>query len=324
MPTSTISQIALVNIGPLTTTWTAPSACATITNPPYLAQSYQAAAGIPYWTEDCAALLTDDPFNECVPSGTKMNEDWASRKDNPMIDNVVYYHSPGTICPSNWTTVGVAARGDGTSYSLDGIYADPTFTLIESNSRTTHTVTQSGAQPRMQPVVNMFMSALEPRETAVACCPSGYTAKALGYGCFSYVPRGLYTATTGCQMILDNDAYTFVDVTYTYHGRTISGQFPSVTASTMTRHIETETIEPDGSSSFIGIVVTPGVTLVNKAQDTVSGTGASANTATDQAGSTGTPNAAALTKARSSGFSGLVVVVLGISTMAGAALMLPL
>ncbi|KAF4842401.1 hypothetical protein CGCSCA4_v008648 [Colletotrichum siamense] len=260
MPTSMISQVALVNIGPLTTTWTAPSACATITHPPYLAQSYAAAAGIPFWAEDCASL-TDDPFNECVPSATKMNEEWASRKDNPMIDDVVYYHSPGNICPSNWTTVGVAARGNGTSYSLSGIYADPTFTLIQSDSTTTHIVTQSGARPGIQPAANMFMSAIEPLETAVACCPSGFTAKALGLGCFSYIPRELYTATTGCHWILDNDVYTLIDNTYTYHGRTVSGQFPSATASTMTRHIEVETIEPDESSSFIGIAVTAGVTL---------------------------------------------------------------
>ncbi|KAK1850168.1 hypothetical protein CCHR01_07161 [Colletotrichum chrysophilum] len=101
----------------------------------------------------------------------------------------------------------------------------------------------------------MFMSAIEPHETAVACCPSGFTAKALGLGCFSYIPRELYTAT-----ILDNDIYTLIDNTYTYHGRTVSGQFPSATASTMTRHIEVETIESDESSSFIGIAVTAGVT----------------------------------------------------------------
>ncbi|KAF0316026.1 hypothetical protein GQ607_016716 [Colletotrichum asianum] len=279
MPTSMISQVALVNIGPLTTTWTAPSACATITHPPYLAQSYAVAAGIPFWAEDCASL-TDDPFNECVPSATKMNEEWASRKDNPMIDDVVYYHSPGNICPSNWTTVGVAARGDGTSYSLSGIYADPTFTLIQSDSTTTHIVTQSGARPGIQPAANMFMSAIEPHETAVACCPSGFTAKALGLGCFSYIPRELYTATTGCHWILDNDICTLIDNTYTYHGRTVSGQFPSATASTMTRHIEVETIEPDESSSFIGIAVTAGVTLVNRAQNTGSGTGGNAGTAT--------------------------------------------
>ncbi|KAF5488780.1 hypothetical protein CGCF413_v012397 [Colletotrichum fructicola] len=66
----------------------------------------------------------------------------------------------------------------------------------------------------------MFMSAIEPHETAVACCPSGFTAKALGLGCFSYIPRELYTATTGCHWILDNDIYTLIDNTYTYHGRT--------------------------------------------------------------------------------------------------------
>ncbi|EQB57713.1 hypothetical protein CGLO_02113 [Colletotrichum gloeosporioides Cg-14] len=253
-----------------------------------------------------------------------MNEDWASRKDNPLIGNAVYYHSPGTVCPSNWTTVGVAARGDGTSYSLSGIYADPTFTLIQTDSTTTHFVTQSGVEPDIQPAANMFMSAIEPHETAVACCPSGHTARALGLGCFSYIPREWYTATTGCQLIVDNDVYTLIDNTYTYHGRTVTGRFPSIIASTATRHIETETIEPDESSSFIGIVVTPGVTLVNKAQDTGSGTGGGASTAKGQADSTGTPNAAALTKTRGSGLSGLVVMVLGVSTLAGAALMLPL
>ncbi|TDZ74986.1 hypothetical protein CTRI78_v000227 [Colletotrichum trifolii] len=257
MPSSTLSQLQFHNAGPLTTTWTAPTSCATMTSPVGLGWYPYRDTGVLYLSENCDVNQTN--YNDCAPSAAAIEEDWRGKFGDPARRKMVYYHSPGLACPASWTTVGVAARDDVSSYSLSGIFASPTVT--EKDWRT-------DLAPTFEPINNQFVSALEPRETLVVCCPDGYKPISAGGGCFSEVPRELYTATTGCQFIDREDApYTVVTVTYTYYGKPVTGLFQSLTGTADHWDSRVETIEPSQSSEYFGLIQTPAVSLVRKAED---------------------------------------------------------
>ncbi|TDZ19861.1 hypothetical protein Cob_v007015 [Colletotrichum orbiculare MAFF 240422] len=207
--------------------------------------------GVLYLSESCDVNQTN--YNDCAPSAAAIEEDWRGKFGDPARRKVVYYHSPGLACPASWTTVGVAARDDVSSYSLSGIFASPTVT--EKGWRT-------DLAPTFEPINNQFVSALEPRETLVVCCPDGYKPISAGGGCFSEVSRELYTATTGCQFIDREDApYTVVTVTYTYYGKPVTGLFQSLTGTADHWDSRVETIEPSQSSEYFGLIQTPAVSL---------------------------------------------------------------
>lgn len=170
MPTVTsVSGWELHNLGPLTTTFTAPSPCATarasdIKLGREVTWSYP---GWPEWYRDC------DPrtLGECLPSGSVIDEDQSSRRsalDNP--GQQVYYHSPGTACPSGWTTAGYVVKdNDGTLTATWGPQRvitpgleDPRWATLTSVE--TVLVTRDLLQ-------NVYQNALGPGETGIACCP---------------------------------------------------------------------------------------------------------------------------------------------------------
>ena len=125
MPSVTsLSQFTLQNLGPLTTTFTAPSSCATLQPAVALARTQQ--PSVPYWLEDCDEL--DDTLEDCRPSG-KAYFDLVDRDgdDATAPVKVIPYFSPGLICPESWTTAGVAVKdADGSVISTSGLYALPT------------------------------------------------------------------------------------------------------------------------------------------------------------------------------------------------------
>lgn len=161
MPTATsVSAFTLINNGPLTTTFTAPASCAT----EY--RTMAAVAGTPSylrWPVECEWL----PPADCNPYGSAVRSIISSVQgsDNPVAGKVIEYHSPGLVCPSGWVTVGAAARPNPTSTSVSGV-----FVMSEL-------VPTGGGSPRIvqQPYLDVLLDALDPGETAVACCPRSPT-----------------------------------------------------------------------------------------------------------------------------------------------------
>ncbi|KZL65150.1 LPxTG-domain-containing protein [Colletotrichum tofieldiae] len=224
MPTPTISGTTIINLGPLTA-WTAPESCDTITPSPALALSR--VKGVPYFSMTCNI---DGPvLNDCFPSASAFNSINHARKDTQERFNYQIYYSPAYECPSGWDTVGYGVRDETSSHSLSGIFADPTITVTAHEIRRTGAVstivsTISQVMPIFEPHHNLFMSAMEPSETVIMCCPTGYSVAAQGH-CYSSIPRESYTATTGCQLRYANEdvELEMVDKTFTYHGRLVTG-----------------------------------------------------------------------------------------------------
>lgn len=158
MPTATsLSAFALTNLGPLTTTFTAPASCSTAYQTLLAPVDYP--AFFIQWAADCNYL----PPADCHPYGDVFNSMGSSaRGGNPTANNYIPYQSPGLFCPSNWATVGAATKLNPSSSSTSGVFdvwgATPTNTIKHPRSF-------------FQPGLDVFLSALDPGETAIACCP---------------------------------------------------------------------------------------------------------------------------------------------------------
>jgi hypothetical protein len=72
---------------------------------------------------------------------------------------VLPFYSPGLICPAGWTTAGAAAKLGPSSSSVSGAFT-PTNNAIPT-----------GIDGFFEPMLDVFVAALDPGETAVVCCP---------------------------------------------------------------------------------------------------------------------------------------------------------
>lgn len=204
MPSITsISHFTLTNLGPLTTTWTAPQSCATKTNIVYLAQTLAPANA--WYSPDCLI----HPPGDCYPGGASQIDDIYKAFESVIVAGPIPYYSPGLHCPDTWTTAGIAVKdGNGTLVSSSGLFAPtaihgisikpgPSITYTDTyvppqqTVTTTRTVNSSLTQvittthspsieletitttfaPSSNPAWNIFMEAMAPSETAVVCCP---------------------------------------------------------------------------------------------------------------------------------------------------------
>ena len=156
MPSATrVSQFALTNFGPLTSTFTADAICATNTGILQLASKESPNAII--FNTDCKLATV----GTCFPSGSALDAR-ASTVFDDAGDNFIGYFSPGIACPSGWNTVGVAAKGGDGKMSTTGIFARP--------KGLDATPSPSGV-PLFNPPMNAFTAALDAGETAAVCCP---------------------------------------------------------------------------------------------------------------------------------------------------------
>jgi hypothetical protein len=180
---TSLSHYTFTNVGPLTTTWTAPQSCVT------QADVYLAATEIPdepYLGSKCDS----SPLGNCYVGGaTQIDEIYSINRDS-WDGYVAPYYSPGLSCPDKYTTAGIAIKdGDGKLVSSSGFFAPTTYgtmtigpgpepytstqTRYQGRNTTrvsTETVTTTWA-PYTNPQWNVFMEALAPSETAVVCCP---------------------------------------------------------------------------------------------------------------------------------------------------------
>ncbi|KAK3349525.1 hypothetical protein B0T25DRAFT_245260 [Lasiosphaeria hispida] len=253
MPTATtISQWTLTNWGPLTTGFSADAACAT-TGISMLAP--RSALGLGF-SVDCAVATVGA---SCYPSGSQLDAA-ASTAFDRVGYFVMGYFSPGLVCPSGWKTVGVAARASDGSISASGIFIAPT----SGQGAAVQTL------PFFNPAVNAFTAAIDPGETAAACCPSAMTADPGGV-CVSSLPD--YRPSTACQrFVQDGDVSTFVtDITFL--GARTTAQLLTFVGTRPITSTATITLPPSQTSELVGVSLMPMVMLVRHASD-VSGPGA--------------------------------------------------
>ena len=154
---SVLSDFTFTNWGPLTTTWTPPTSCRSVsieTSNLYVAAA--SAPGINYGLVSCA-MPTD--FMGCIPSGTITNKPTASSWywDPSKIDQYEPHYSPGLNCPSGWGPVGTASRNGTKTAEWNGAFAP---------------VTTSPSELFPNVANNVFLQVLDPSETAVLCCPT--------------------------------------------------------------------------------------------------------------------------------------------------------
>ncbi|KAF4773608.1 hypothetical protein HER10_EVM0002386 [Colletotrichum scovillei] len=314
MPTPTLSGTTLLNLGPLTTIWTAPASCATSTPTPALARKFD--PGVAYWQQTCE--VDRDPYDDCIPSGDAMNSEYHARQTS--TERFLFHFSPGSQCPSGWVTAGYGIRDETSSHSLSGVFDDPTLTFDAG----TRTSVASEINSTFELRADLFMSAMEPSETVIACCPSGYTAGLYG-NCYSSTAREAYTASTGCKLYNVNDVEV-VDRTFTFHGRVVTGSSISIKGSVVSLQPKTVTIEAKDSTSYVGALITPAITLVNRdpsgdvVQTSAAGSGETSSTGPNETPSSEVPSRAA----GSSMVNSVMMAVWGVAVMAGAALMVPL
>ncbi len=156
MPTATsFENFSLLNLCPLTTTYSAPASCSTGTDRVQVALA--TAPNSPLWYPSCQGLKVSD----CVPSGTARDALLPTFSTNPGLA-IVEYHSPGVVCPANWATVGVVAKASDGSFNSTGVFSRPPTTASPTYHRP-GTFVELG--------LNVLMNAIDAGETAVVCCP---------------------------------------------------------------------------------------------------------------------------------------------------------
>lgn len=161
MPTaSTIEGNPLFNLGPLTSTWSAPSSCVTNGFNTALALAINPDDGVYYDTFFSCGSEVWEAMDECFPNG----EEYMSIVDENENRAAAtfgghYFHSPGLECPEGWFTAGAATmNGDGD--------VEKTGTMFDVFA------TKSVDDIFQKPFAQRFADGLDADETGLWCCPS--------------------------------------------------------------------------------------------------------------------------------------------------------
>ncbi|KAF5250919.1 hypothetical protein FANTH_3973 [Fusarium anthophilum] len=165
MPTSTeFFGFTAYNLGPLTTTFSAPSACATGTDHHAIVNG---SAPYEVWGFPTCGLKDQ---GSCIPSGKSY--DSLRSVTTPLNRAWYHYYSPGIACPSGWTTAGSMVKDGESSLSVSGVFSRPIRSATFE------------AQPLEASV--FWGQIMNVSETIALCCPSDYVADPDGH-CFSTV-----------------------------------------------------------------------------------------------------------------------------------------
>ncbi|CAK7201144.1 hypothetical protein SEUCBS139899_003846 [Sporothrix eucalyptigena] len=295
MPTATtLSGFTLSNVGPLTTTFTAPASCLT----DYVVLGVATVPTAIEWYVTCGYL----PPTDCSPDGAVVQSIVKDGEHDPEAGRTLLYNSPGIQCPAGWETVGQAAKytsGGTTSTSTSGAFNVSDILP----SRTAEIFNIPGAA--------LLVEALEVGETAALCCPLSFTALG-GANCYSTRPASVYTPTYGCLPIFAEEVDSIAYGTYTIAGETVEGGLIEITV-TGSQSVTTTTtsIAASDASSYVGVNLVGMVTLVWQSTDvkaTATQTGA---TQTGTGTSTSTKSAAVRSSIRDYHETTLGVVAVG-------------
>ncbi|KAL2131160.1 hypothetical protein VTI74DRAFT_5447 [Chaetomium olivicolor] len=249
MPTVTsFANFVVSNLGPITTTFTAPASCTT----EQLVVGFSASPLDDIWQTDCGPLAGS--VGQCRPSGAGIDA-FYSRNYLSASPGLLSYYSPGIVCPAGWTTAGVTSRNtDGSPGSASGVFNFPAPTKT---------------QPSYLQWITALGQVIDPGETAAVCCPSGYTIpRDPGY-CYSVLPTSVYQPSAGssfCQLQFTSADVGTMNMTLTINGQSRSTQVLEVTGTVPITIVST-TFSPAQATHLVGVKIVPMVPLVHKAAD---------------------------------------------------------
>ncbi|KAK1457851.1 hypothetical protein CMEL01_15834 [Colletotrichum melonis] len=316
MPLTELSQHAITNVGPLTTIFTAPSSCATSSPGLWLAaESVLTDRVQPFFRQKCEGSA----YGECFPSGTVFDQIHSAATATVDAGTIAYF-SPASVCPDQYTTAGVAAKNAEGTISSSGVFVPPIVSVPFGSGYMSDRLAYN-------PIVNVLMEALESNETAVICCPDGYTVGFNGE-CFSQVPESVYGAMTACQRLVGN--VTMAQATFTYNNTVVSGAVYSYTPTSYNIRTSTRTFTNAQADGWIPVASRPAVTMIHNAaaQTGTSSAGGSGTTAASGSSAptgTGASSAAhGLRMTTAGGNVGILATVWAFAALAGVALAMPL
>ncbi|KAJ5218031.1 uncharacterized protein N7498_000130 [Penicillium cinerascens] len=270
MPSITTNEgYTFNNWGPVTATFTAPASCSTMSN-----IMIGSRGTIPFlmYEEQCSTTRNYD----CIPTGTITPT--TTYNPNPTEIYQEAYFSPGLYCPAGWATVGVAARNADSSLSVGGIL---TSQLAEVNTGLPHV-------PIFLNPATLLVELLDPKESAVMCCPRAMTAD-IYVGCYSTVSN--YKVTKRCVDQIPGLDIGEVTKTHTWNGTAVTELLVTITATYPISIVEKTFSVASEASSLVGISVMPMITLVHHQSDAqATGRAASTSNAASRVGSRSTWN----------------------------------
>ncbi len=310
MPTATtFENFQITNLGPLTATFTAPASCYT-GGTGALAYASKALPEAVYWANVCTLPTAD----ACVPSGSAIAQ-WQSSHWLDVTQTLVPYYSPAVDCPAGWTTAGITARNtDGSPGTASGAFS------MNISTATTTTPGLAG-RPNFLPQQVALAQVLDPGETAVLCCPSGYTAHSAGPVCYSVLSsQPPLAGATACQLDYFPGELPTAHRNLTVDGRVVSTAFLLPPTSSISVTAVTTTFGASATTALVAEKRFAMLNLVHKPSDASAAPGASSSSG----GAVPTPstNAAAGVRRRLAGVGGVWQAAVIMS--AGAAFMLQL
>ncbi|KAF4976373.1 hypothetical protein FZEAL_6949 [Fusarium zealandicum] len=242
----------ITNLGPLTTTYTAPASCATQAD--HLVIAIGNFTGLQLGRSTCGLK----PFSKCFPSGTAYDEIISKYQEKP-IQGYMYYFSPGLACPSAWTTAGTLAHGNKTgSADEGGVFTKDPFEYYDLVN------TEAEPPDEWKNPKSNWLKVLDPSETLAYCCPSGYTADVWGDCSSSLDPISSYTGSEVCVEWYTGDAFVTVS---SVEGSAVTRGVLSVIQATATYDAVTMGFSTGGEYELILASKVPAVPLVYQASD---------------------------------------------------------
>lgn len=161
MPTKSVLGIETwVNVGPLTTTFTAPATCAT-PEPAVVGLEKEAPPELNLASSEYDISCNYSARQDCFPLP---NERAELIKKEVGLTRISPYYSPAYDCPSGWTTVGAKAA----STPGSGAFTSEGFGYFDNGGEPTSTLAFWNAK------VDFLLG---PDETMVICCPRYETCR---------------------------------------------------------------------------------------------------------------------------------------------------
>jgi hypothetical protein len=150
--------MTITNFGPLTTTYTPPPSCTTVTTD-HIHYAVENVTGPFHGSPSCKR----DSVGDCIPKGSSYDP-LESKRASPWELGFFNYHSPGIYCPKGWTTAAVLGHGENTGSQVrSGVF---TNARIPGNAHSLPSILQPD---------EIWLRLLEPSETLAYCCPKYYS-----------------------------------------------------------------------------------------------------------------------------------------------------
>ncbi|KAL6918641.1 hypothetical protein FSST1_010136 [Fusarium sambucinum] len=254
MPTATeFFGITAYNLGPLTTTYTAPSSCSTNLKHPIFVNA-TSPHDLLAWPSCSWAI-----FGDCIPSGKALES--GGQQTSVFYQGTSSFFSPGIACPAGWKTVGLIAHTESGKFSASGVLATPAPKLDYITGL-----------PDSIYATDYWKNILDESETLAYCCPSGYRGDVYGQCLSTLGPVSSYTYSEFCQLYGRGGELTVISSLdgLTYSNGVLSRLEPTRTYEVTTTTLDLGVLEGETENGFSDIAIAsfvPGIPLVYKKSD---------------------------------------------------------